>query len=232
MIVSGDQKKIFLGVPKTGTITAETVLSPLGTMINERRNYLDLIESAKTKIQNFDESRIEKVYLFYRDPVERFISAINHLRGNKFLQFTIRYRPQWFPGIDLSEYATTIPMADVPPFPPELFPPIREDKFSACLNMVASIPPEQFFNDTELMTYNVHLRKQASFHQNIPNDKKIVLDFANFEANMRSVAVDFGAAPNVIIPKLNTSNKITTSLSPELEAAVKSHYAEDYALKS
>lgn len=52
-----------------------------------------------------------------------------------------------------------------------------------------------------------------------------------FEENLRKVAVEFGAPSNIEIPKLNESNKITTSISSELEARIKEYYAEDYSLK-
>lgn len=41
----------------------------------------------------------------------------------------------------------------------------------------------------------------------------------------------FGVPANTAIPVLNSSESLTTSLSPELEAKVKAYYAEDYQLK-
>lgn len=231
MFISKDQKKVFLGVPKTGTRTIDDILKPIAFKINEHKNYPDTIQRAYTIVPNFQESNIETVYLFYRDPVERFISSINHLRDRKFLQFAIRYRPQWFPGVDLSSYNAPVPMEQVPPFPQHLFLRITSDVSEACKSKLGSITPEQIFNDSELMSKSTFLVKQSFWHQNIPSDKKIILNFANFETSARTVATAFGSPSDITINRLNEGNRMTTSLSPELEAAVKAHYSEDYDLQ-
>jgi hypothetical protein len=59
----------------------------------------------------------------------------------------------------------------------------------------------------------------------------IVLNYSAFDENMRIVMDSFGVPSNTEIPRKNASDKLTTSLSPELEAKVREFYAEDYALK-
>lgn len=226
MIISNNHKIVVLGVPKTGTRTIKNILAPYSISLSEHDDYSIVMLNAVIKIPGFSPSEVEKVYVFWRDPVKRFISAVNYFRSPKHIQFLIRHKPQWFNGIDLSAYTTLynkMPYGGMPPFPP-----IPQEVIDQCLVAAEGITPEQIFADELLMT--MYTAKQKLWHK-YAKDKLIVLDFANFEENLRRVAIDFGAPADIVIPKLNESRKLTTSLSPELEAAVREHYAEDYALK-
>lgn len=221
MIISNDYKFMFIGNPKTGTRTAKQVLSPYGIFLGEHFDPNISLVNARRINPSFDISKIEKIYVFWRDPVERFISGINFLRSTG-VGFLIRHRREWFPGIDLSMY-DEYPLAsgvnptliDPTTIPPEVF------------SVAALISTEQLFGDEFLMQSYGLLHKQSRWITPI----ETVLDFANFDSNMRIVMNSFGVPANTDIPVLNSSEIITTTLSPELEAKVKAYYAEDYNLK-
>jgi hypothetical protein len=96
------------------------------------------------------------------------------------------------------------------------------------LSVAASITPEMMFQNEELRAHSALLSKQSRWIT--PHEKLTVLDFGDFENNMRTVAAAFGANLSDV-PVVNASNKVTTSLSAEFEATIREYYAEDYSLK-
>jgi hypothetical protein len=235
MIISKDQRIVLMGPTKTGTRTSKSVLLPYGIFLEEHVDYVRIIYNCIQKVPNFDFLKIEKYYVFWRDPVERFISGCNHFRSPAYIKFLIRFNPQWFTGIDLSPYSNGLPFTPTTPTESKsILDPLSEipqSVINSCLEFAPQITPEQIFNDNQLMTNNTVMQRQQRWHNNIPTDKLFVLEFSNFEENFRKVAVEFGAPSNIEIPKLNESNKITTSISSELEASIREYYAEDYSLK-
>lgn len=233
MLISLDKKLLFIGVPKTGSRSVLTVLSaygiPLTSIVPGKEGYhstytecCEICESEffpeTPNYPNFDRNVIEKVYLFWRDPVERFISAANMFRNIRKRQYLLSKRPEWFVGVDLSPYIT-----------PYGIRKIEEDVLVDIENAAKLITPEQILNDSEIMARD-HFKPQSTWHQDVPNDKLVVLNFGDFEQNLRTAAAGFGVPSNVDVPKLNESNKITTSLSPALETTVREYYKQDYSL--
>lgn len=220
MIISNDRKNVMLQVPKNGTLTTKDVLSPYGTWVGNV-DYMTGISLAKTRHNiTFDDSK--KIYAFWRDPVERFISIVNYFRSPKYIKFLMRFRPNFFTEIDLLPYKSE--SLNSPFNPPQ-------EIIDACLIAAQSITPEQIFNDKDLMSTSFISVRQSTFYKSVPQNELIIFDFANFEENLRKIAIEFGAPTDIVIPKLNESVHLTTSLSPELEAQVKEYYAEDYLYK-
>jgi hypothetical protein len=208
MIISNDHKIIVLGPTKTGTRTIKNVLSPYGVFLEEHADYARVLYNCVKKVPDFDESKVEKYCVFWRDPVERFMSGVNHYRSPAYIKFLIRFNPEWFQGIDLSAYSDgsdPVPGAEVAPEVPQ-------DVLDACIAAAAQIQPEQIFSNSRLFENNPVLR------------------FADFETGLKDLAISFGAPADIQIPRMNESRKLTTTLSPALEAMVRDYYAEDYAL--
>jgi len=224
MIISNDSKSIFIANPKTGTITAHTLLKDYGITVGAHTDLSAAIMRVKAKNINFNYKLIENAYVFWRDPVERFISGVNYLRTKAVEQIMIR-NPEWFPAFSY------LNLRDNPPNPGEILPRIQVTQEMEAV--AASITPEKMFeshisNKTTNATLSyLLLEKQSMWISN----NMIVLSYANFDENMRIVMDSFGVPNNTEIPRKNVSEKLTTSLSSELEARVREYYAEDYILK-
>lgn len=226
MIISNDHKIVVIGPTKTGTRTVKNVLSPYGIFLEEHADYARILYNCLQKAPDFDEAKVEKYCVFWRDPVERFISGVNHYRSPAYIKFLIKFTPEWFEGIDLSPYSDGVD--PLPGTAAELNVP--QDVLDACLAAAAQIQPEQVFSNKRLFENNTVLRKQSFWYKGFPKDRLVVLRFSDFEAGLKDLAVSFGAPADIQIPRLNESRRLSTSLSPELEAAVKEYYAEDYNL--
>jgi hypothetical protein len=219
MIISNNHKYLYIANPKTGTRTAFQLLTPYGISLNgEHLTIRMALGNAGRLIPEFNMNQIEGIFVFWRDPVQRFISAVNHFRSPRGIHVLIRHHKEWFDGIDLSMYP-----APTPGVAPTLITVTAE-----MLSAAASITPEMMFQNEELRTHSALLSKQSKWIT--PHEKLMVLNFDDFENNMRTVATAFGANLSDI-PVVNASNKITTSLSAELEASIREYYAEDYILK-
>lgn len=226
MIISNDHKIIVLGPTKTGTRTVKNILSPYGIFLEEHADYARIIYNCLQKVPNFNLDGVNSYYVFWRDPVERFISGINHLRSPAYIKFLIRFTPHWFEGIDLSAYSDgSDPVPGSPPMPD-----IPQGVLDECIAYAPQIQPEQIFAERKLFENNLVLTKQSFWYTGIPTDKLFVLLFSDFTTGLQHLAKEFGAPADIQIPKLNESSKITLSLSPDLEAKVKEFYVEDYAL--
>jgi hypothetical protein len=224
MIISNDLKSIYIGSPKTGSRTALSLLRNYGTVLGDHLTLSQSFYEATKKIDNFDYQVVENVYAFWRDPVDKFISAVNFLRGNRPATLLLK-NPEWFSQFDYSNSITTTENG---------FQIIDHTGVTAEMKAAATcITPEQIFeshvngkiNDAN-KTYMV-LEKQSSWIWHGFN----TLYYADFDTGMRVVMDSFGVPENTTIPVLNSSESLTTSLSPELEAKVKAYYAEDYQLK-
>lgn len=230
MLLSNNKKVMMLGVPKTGTRSSLSVLSPYGINLlykapgkNEGNHITytqccEICEDSDFGVQGFSRVGVDKVYIFWRDPVHRFISAINYVRGVRKNRYLLRRKQEWFPSVDFTNYRN--PMLGG----------VNEDFWLSADAAAARITPEQIFADAATLRTE-HFRAQVDWYKDVPNDKLIVLDFAQFDAGLRRIAADFGAPADTPIPVVNESRKLTTTLSPELEAAVRAYYADDYALK-
>lgn len=108
MIISHDGKTLFIGVPKNGSQTARAVLGALGVdLVGEMGRHPTVREAIRLAEVRFPGEVIAPtaIYAFWRDPVERFCSAVEfHKRclPNSFIQlFPERFagiepHPKWF----------------------------------------------------------------------------------------------------------------------------------------
>ena len=108
MIISHDRKTLFIGVPKNGSQTARAVLGPLGVdLVGEMGRHPTVPEAIRLAEARFPGEVITPtaIYAFWRDPVERFCSAVEfHKRclPNSFIHlFPERFaglgpHPRWF----------------------------------------------------------------------------------------------------------------------------------------
>ena len=224
MIISNDLKSVYLSAPKTGSRTANAILKNYGTIVGDHLTATETLMACGRKIKDFNYQTVENIYVFWRDPVDRFISAVNFLRANRPV-IIITKNPEWFREFDCSKLITTSNTGhqtfDYSLLTPEMCAAVK------------AITPEQIFDahiDAKMNNPNASyafLDKQSKWIQEGLN----ILDYADFDANMRIVMDSFGVPANTAIPVLNSSESLTTSLSPKLEAKVKAYYAEDYQLK-
>lgn len=108
MIISHDRKTLFIGIPKNGSQTARAVLGPLGVdLVGEMGRHPTVPEAIRLAEARFPGEAIAPtaIYAFWRDPVERFCSAVEfHKRylPNSFIElFPERLagtepHPRWF----------------------------------------------------------------------------------------------------------------------------------------
>lgn len=227
MIVSNDKKCFFIANPKTGTRTVFDVIKGNGIFLGEHPRVAQTIGSFKLLDPTFDYAAIEKVYVFWRDPVERFISAVNFLRSSSGGGALLRRNRSWFPSVTLAD----------PELPEPMTPLTKITITDEILSLLEAVTPEQIFEDEMARLASpcpsglFHVLQKQSLWMD-GSDKMVVLNYANFEANLKRVAADFGVdCGNLVVPVLNKSPPITTSLSANLEAQVRRYYAEDYDVK-
>ena len=224
MIVSNDLKSIYLANPKTGSRTAEELLKDYGTIAGQHLTATETMAKIKPQLPDFDYKTVENIYVFWRDPVDRFISGINFLRANRPWMI-LQKNPEWFTNFDYSNLITITNTGT--------------QRFNSAgisdelKNAVKAITPEQLFNaeinskeNNPSSAYMV-MEKQSRWIWPGLN----ILNYSNFDTNTRTVMNSFGVPSSTQIPRNNVSEKLTTSLSSELEARVREYYAEDYALQ-
>lgn len=108
MIISHDRQTLFIGVPKNGSQTARAVLGQIGVdLVGELGRHPTVTEAiglAETLLPG-ETIAPTTIYAFWRDPVERFCSAVEfHKRclPNSLMQlFPDRFvgiepHPRWF----------------------------------------------------------------------------------------------------------------------------------------
>ncbi|MCZ8322108.1 MAG: hypothetical protein O9296_11075, partial [Novosphingobium sp.] len=102
MIFSHDRQKLFIGVPKNGSQTARAVLAQMGVdLVGEMGRHPTVPEAIRLVEDRFPGETVAPtaIYAFWRDPVERFCSALEfHKRclPNSFIQLF----PERFIGIE------------------------------------------------------------------------------------------------------------------------------------
>ena len=101
MIISHDRQTLFIGVPKNGSQTARAVLGEIGVnLVGEIGRHPTVPEAIRLAEARFGAAIAPTtIYAFWRDPVERFCSAVEfHKRclPNSFIQIF----PERFAGIE------------------------------------------------------------------------------------------------------------------------------------
>lgn len=225
MILSHDRKTLFIGVPKNGSQTARAVLSQFGVdLVGEMGRHPTVLEAIRLAKARFPGEAITptNIFAFWRDPVERFCSAVAfHKRclPNSFIQlfperfFDIEPHPRWF-DIDLGAIsldlrtviASVDPLEILGALPPPCIPgvafPIRGG------NLSFYRPQSQWLNDPRIT----------------------VLPFADYETGLRE-AVDWfgGNGASVEIPQINAAGGPLPDLGAEACQLVMAYYHSDLA---
>ena len=223
MIISHDRQTLFIGVPKNGSQTARAVLGQIGVdLVGELGRHPTVPEAIRLAEARFPEEMIapRTIYAFWRDPVERFCSAVEfHKRclPNSFIQlFPERFsgiepHPQWFEpdpkaiATDLRTVIEGIPPTDIlSALPP---PRVPGASFQPRGGNLSFYRPQSQWLDGAAVT---------------------ILLFADYVAGLRGVADRFGGNwPSVEIPQINAAAGPLPRLSiPEAEM-VRAFYMED-----
>lgn len=211
MILDREFKRALMLNPKTGTMSLATLLSKHSTLRvaheHSRLTYLEAVVG--------EEYPNYKVYCFYRNPIDRFISGFNYSKSGKIASFTnylaLLYRNK------------TVP----------LFSNLHNKPIPELQNAIQDLTLSEFLNPKDSRVYECVARMDSSFllekqvafckHPNV-----VLLDFDNYEENVRFVLKEFGLDPSVDIPHLNTINKEEHNLSPADIERIKQIYKEDY----
>lgn len=226
MIISLDRQTMFIGVPKNGSQTARAVLGQIGVdLVGEMGRHPTVSESIRLAEAKLPGEMIAptKIYAFWRDPVERFCSAVEfHKRcvPNSFIQlFPERFvgiepHPGWFEtdpegvGPELRTLIEGIPPLDIlAALPP---PPIPGVTFQPRGGNLSFYRPQSEWLDHPGAT---------------------VLPFADYEAGLREVVDQFGGdGASVVMPQINAAAGPLPALTKDEVEAVRTYYTGDLPL--
>jgi len=226
MIISHDLKSLFIGVPKNGSQTARAVLGSLGLdLVGEMGRHPTVPEAIRLAEERLPEQVIEPttIYAFWRDPVERFCSAVEfHKRclPNSFIQLF----PERFEGIKPhSSWFET----DTDAMAPELRAVIDG---IAPAEIRAALPPP-FVPGVSLQRRGGNLSFYRPQSEWLDHPGITVLPFADYETGLRQIVDRFGGdGASVEIPQLNAAASLLPVLSSEDAELVRAYYERDLPL--
>lgn len=226
MIISHDRKTLFIGVPKNGSQTARAVLGQIGVdLVGEMGRHPTVPEAIRLAETRFSGERIAPTttYAFWRDPIERFCSAVEfHKRclPNSFIQLFperfvgIKPHVRWFePDLeaiaqDLRAVIESIPPLDILAVLPP--PPVPGASFQPRGGNLSFYRPQSEWLDHFGVT---------------------VLPFADYDAVLREIVdrfdVDIGP---MVIPQINSAAGSLNELIYEDLIAIKEYYKNDMPL--
>ena len=230
MIISNDKKLIVLLNPKTGTQALKSALDGLGPfdVIDGQHETLGMLETKPElkAISLVAPLRDYQVFAFYRDPVERFISAANHMRRG-------------LPGVirnlfydrlkDVHLYAGTMITSA------EQYQAIAQeyrDKLES-ISYLDILDVYQFLKKNFRLTTSDHKRMLAFFPQTtwLQSDQAQIqlCDFRNYSNEVNRIAAALGSGP-VDSPTVNQSVKLPgdQDLNPDTRAKIMAEYQQDY----
>jgi hypothetical protein len=225
MIISHDCQTLFIGVPKNGSQTARAVLGQIGVdLVGEMGRHPTVPEAIRLAEARFPGEAIAPtaIYAFWRDPIERFSSALEfHKRclPNSFIQlFPERFvgidpHPRWFEtdaeAIDLDMRAVI-------------------DEISPAEILSALPPPPTPGVLFQLRGGNLSFyRPQSKW---LERQGITVLPFADYEAGLIVVIDQFcGDGASVEVPKINAAAGPLPVLSVDESEIVQSFYHSDLA---
>jgi hypothetical protein len=201
MIISHDRQTLFIGVPKNGSQTARAVLGQIGVdLVGELGRHPTVPEAIRLAEERFPGETIAPtaIYAFWRDPVERFCSAVEfHKRclPNSFMQlFPERFvgvepHVRWFePDLeaiaqDLRAVIESIPPLDILAVLPP--PPVPGASFQPRGGNLSFYRPQSEWLDHFGVT---------------------VLPFADYDAVLREIVDRFGGdGVSAEVPKINAA---------------------------
>jgi len=226
MIISHDCQTLFIGAPKNGSQTARAVLGQIGVdLVGEMGRHPSVTEAIRLAEARFPGEAIApaKIYAFWRDPVERFCSAVEFHKGclpNSFIQlFPDRFvgiapHPRWFEpdpnaiDLDMRAVIDSVPPLDIlAALPPPLVPGVLRQPRSGNLSFY---------------------RLQSEW---LDDPRVTVLPFADYEAGLREIVDWFGGdGVSVEIPLINAAAGPLYELNMYEAEAVRAYYAGDFQL--
>lgn len=226
MIISHDRNTLFIGVPKNGSQTARAVLGQVGIdLVGEMGRHPTVREAIRLAEPQFAGETIAPttIYAFWRDPVERFCSAVEfHKRclPNSLMQLFperfvgIEHHARWFEtdleNIDLDLRAV---IDDIPP-----------------LDILAALPPPTLPGG-HFQSRGGNLSFYRSQSEWLDDPRITVLSFADYEAGLRHVVDWFGGdGASVEIPQINAAACPLPVLSTPEAEKVRAYFSGDLAL--
>jgi hypothetical protein len=225
MIISHDRQTLFIGVPKNGSQTARAVLGQVGVdLVGELGRHPTVPEAIRLAEARFPGEAIAPtaIYAFWRDPVERFCSAVEfHKRclPNSFIQlFPERFvgiepHPRWFEtDADAVKLELRAVIGEISPaeilsaLPP---PPAHGVLFQPRGGNLSFYQPQSVWLDSSGVT---------------------LLPFADYDAGLRAVIFALaGERQTTELPLINVSVLPALELDAQTATAVCHYYASDLA---
>jgi hypothetical protein len=222
MILSNDKKSVFLAISKTGSKAISYLLTPYGTVLPHGPLYhgyavdfREHIEQNRGLYGEFDLSQIT-YYAFWRDPVERFLSAVNYSKKFAVTMRTI------FPGMfeDLSIEGK------------DRYSRWKEGEFEALpqemQNRIKNVTPEQFADR------RLGGPIWAEQYHYFADPAVKMLRYDQFESEVRKLIGIFGGDPTVNIPWVNSSKgrpeTSTYTVTQSLIDKLKIRYPNDFQM--
>lgn len=212
MILDIGSKKAIMLNPKTGTMTISKIFAKYSNLrvVHEHTKLSTLQDKVLEDYANY------KVYSFYRNPIDRFISGFNYSKSGRIASVTnymaLLYRDKKVP-LFTNLHTKTID---------ELRESIQDLTISEFLS-----PKDHRIQDCMMqMDSSFLFEKQVSFcnHPNIT-----LLDFDNYEDNVRLLLNEFGLDSTIEIPHLNIVDKDEHSLLTSVDIdKIKQVYKDDY----
>lgn len=226
MIISHDRQVLFIGVPKNGSQTARAVLGQIGVdLVGEMGRHPTVREAIRLAEARFPGEIIAPtaIYAFWRDPVERFCSAVEfHKRclPNSF----IRLFPERFNGID------THPRW-FEPAPEAIAPDMRAVIESIqLLDILSALPPPRV-PGASFQPRGGNLSFYRSQSQWLDGAAVTILPFAEYEAGLRQLVDQFGGDGGAVdIPQINAAAGPLPVPSISEAELLRAYYREDLTL--
>ena len=226
MIISHDRQALFIGVPKNGSQTARAVLGQIGVdLVGEMGRHPTLPEAIRLAEEQFPGKSISPtaIYAFWRDPVERFCSAVEfHKRclPNSLMQLFpdrligIEPHPRWFetnPGAVAADLRAVIDAV-------------------APVEILAALPPPPV-PGVSLQPRGSNLSFYRPQSEWLGGTAVTILPFADYEAGLREIVDWFGGdGISVEIPQINAAAGPLSELNMYEAEAVRAYYAGDLQL--
>lgn len=225
MIISHDRQALFIGVPKNGSQTARAVLGQIGVdLVGEMGRHPTVPEAIRLAEERFREAIAPTaIYAFWRDPVERFCSAVEFQKRclpNSFIQLFperfvgIEQHPRWFePDPEAIAQDLRAVIKSIPP-----------------LDILAALPPPPVPGvSSQPRGGNLSFYRLQS--EWLDDPRVTVLPFADYEAGLREIVDWFGGdGVSVEIPQINAAAGPLRELSMDEAESVRAYYAGDLQL--
>ena len=226
MIISHDRQKLFIGVPKNGSQTARSVLGQIGVdLVGVMGRHPTLPEAIRLAEEQFPGKSISPtaIYAFWRDPVERFCSAVEFhkrcLPSSLMQLFPDRFigiepHPRWFEtdpravAADLRAVVNAVaPVEILAALPPPPVPGVSLQPRGGNLSFYR--PQSEWLGGTAVT----------------------ILPFAEYEAGLRQLVDQFGGdGASVEIPQINAAAGLLPVLSMSEAELARAYYWEDLPL--